>query len=97
MLAARTHLLVQVLSNYSFIEPATLAFAFAGAHGVDSYLRASHPAHPLAAPRVCSLGCVWSLSHLVLYRFWYGQSQSSDGGAYSRPASSSGSSLWDCL
>ena len=44
VLADRTHLLVQVLSNYSFIEPATLAFAFAGAHGVDCYVRSSHSA-----------------------------------------------------
>ena len=70
MLADRTHLLVQVLSNYSFIEPATLAFAFAGAHGVDSYLRASHPAHP--AGRASGV-FAWAVSGLLviwsLYRF----------------------------
>jgi hypothetical protein len=40
----RSSLLVQVLSNYSFVEPATLAFAFVAANGVDAYL------HPSKAP-----------------------------------------------
>jgi hypothetical protein len=40
---SRSRLLVQVFSNYSFVEPATLVFAFAAANGVDSYLRLAEP------------------------------------------------------
>jgi hypothetical protein len=46
MLVYRSGLLAQVFSNFSFIEPATLAYAFAAANGIDAYLKPAKTTSP---------------------------------------------------